>query len=525
MPKRFNISGSCNPYEHYMVNIQSRLAQIKQLVDMGQYFTINRGRQYGKTTTLFSLEEYLNSEYIVISLDFQGNMSEAEFENQYEFSVAFVDAIKKTLKRTEYYPDLKEQLKEIDRKIDKFGDRFRLVKLFSMLSDFCADAPKPIVLMIDEVDQASNNQVFLDFLGQLRYYYLNRNKYATFKSVILTGVHDIRNLKQKIRPDAEHKHNSPWNIATPFDVDMSFSTEDIAGMLTEYEADHQTGMNIAEMSQLIYDDTSGYPVLVSSFCKLIDEKFNAVWTRESFLQAEKILLTEKTPLFESMMDKIKENEILKSLVMQILFIGKEIAYNADNDAMDMAVMYGFAANRDGKFVIFNRIFETRIYNWLISVELTSGSELSAFSAGDKSQFIKLDGKLDMEKILEKFVIHFDAVYGNEKEKFREEVGRRLFLLYLRPIINGTGFYYIEPQTRNDRRMDVVVTYAGEQHIIELKIWHGEQYNADGEKQLSDYLDYQHLKKGYLLTFSFNKDKEIGVKHVTYKDKELIEAVV
>ena len=525
MPKRFNISGSCNPYEHYMVNIQSRLAQIKQLVDMGQYFTINRGRQYGKTTTLFSLEEYLNSEYIVISLDFQGNMSEAEFENQYEFSVAFVDAIKKTLKRTEYYPDLKEQLKEIDRKIDKFGDRFRLVKLFSMLSDFCADAPKPIVLMIDEVDQASNNQVFLDFLGQLRYYYLNRNKYATFKSVILTGVHDIRNLKQKIRPDAEHKHNSPWNIATPFDVDMSFSTEDIAGMLTEYEADHQTGMNIAEMSQLIYDDTSGYPVLVSSFCKLIDEKFNAVWTRESFLQAEKILLTEKTPLFESMMDKIKENEILKSLVMQILFIGKEISYNADNDAMDMAVMYGFAANRDGKLVIFNRIFETRIYNWLISVELTSGSELSAFSASDKSQFIKPDGKLDMEKILEKFVIHFDAVYGNEKEKFREEVGRRLFLLYLRPIINGTGFYYIEPQTRNDRRMDVVVTYAGEQHIIELKIWHGEQYNADGEQQLSDYLDYQHLKKGYLLTFSFNKDKEIGVKHVTYKDKELIEAVV
>ena len=45
--------------------------------------------------------------------------------------------------------------------------------------------------------------------------------------------------------------------------------------------------------------------------------------------------------------------------------------------------------------IFNRIFETRIYNWLISVELTNESELSAFSAGDKSQFIKPDGRLDM----------------------------------------------------------------------------------------------------------------------------------
>lgn len=525
MPKRFNISGSCNPDEHYMVDIQSRLVQIKQLVDMGQYFTINRGRQYGKTTTLKALERYLGADYIVIRLDFQGNMSSRRFSDETTFSIAFVNAIKRALKKTIYFSDLESKLKEIEECIEKSGKYFDLVTLFELLSDLCADAPKMIVLMIDEVDQASNNQVFIDFLSQLRYYYLERDNLSTFQSVILTGVHDVRNLKQKIRPDAEHKHNSPWNIATPFDVDMSFSTEDIAGMLTEYEADHQTGMNIAEMSQLIYDDTSGYPVLVSSFCKLIDEKFNAVWTKESFLQVEKILLTEKTPLFESMMDKIKENEILKSLVMQILFIGKEIAYNADNDAMDMAVMYGFAANRDGKLVIFNRIFETRIYNWLISVELTSGSELSAFSAGDKSQFIKPDGKLDMEKIFEKFVIHFDAVYGNEKEKFREEVGRRLFLLYLRPIINGTGFYYIEPQTRNDRRMDIVVTYAGEQHIIELKIWHGEQYNADGEQQLSDYLDYQHLKKGYLLTFSFNKDKEIGVKHVTYKDKELIEAVV
>ena len=82
MPKKFNIVGSCNPDEHYMVNIQNRLAHIKKLVDDGQYFTINRGRQYGKTTTLLALESYLNAEYVVISLDFQGNMSSRRFENQ-----------------------------------------------------------------------------------------------------------------------------------------------------------------------------------------------------------------------------------------------------------------------------------------------------------------------------------------------------------------------------------------------------------------------------------------------------------
>ena len=130
--------------------------------------------------------------------------------------------------------------------------------------------------MIDEVDSASNNQVFLDFLAQLRGYYLIRNKRPTFQSVILAGVHDIRNLRQKIRPDAEHKHNSPWNIASNFDIDMSFSVRDIAGMLTGVRATTAIlAWILQKLSQLIYDYTSGYPVLVSSICKYMDEKFKA----------------------------------------------------------------------------------------------------------------------------------------------------------------------------------------------------------------------------------------------------------
>ena len=84
-----------------------------------------------------------------------------------------------------------------------------MAELFEELSEFCASAPKPVVLMIDEVDSASNNQVFLDFLALLQGYYLQRGEFSTFQSVILAGVYDIRNLKQKVRPDSEHKHNSP----------------------------------------------------------------------------------------------------------------------------------------------------------------------------------------------------------------------------------------------------------------------------------------------------------------------------
>lgn len=52
MHKFFNVSGDCKPGLHYMVDLSSRLQKIKSMVDSGQYFTINRARQYGKTTTL-----------------------------------------------------------------------------------------------------------------------------------------------------------------------------------------------------------------------------------------------------------------------------------------------------------------------------------------------------------------------------------------------------------------------------------------------------------------------------------------
>lgn len=47
----------------------------------------------------------------------------------------------------------------------------------------------------------------------------------------------VKNLKLKIRPEDEHKYNSPWNIAADFKIDMSFSKEEIAEMLKEYEHD------------------------------------------------------------------------------------------------------------------------------------------------------------------------------------------------------------------------------------------------------------------------------------------------
>ncbi|MCC2826538.1 hypothetical protein LK511_06295 [Faecalicatena orotica] len=81
MPKVFNTTAICIPDKHYMVNIEKRLQEIRRLVDDGKYFTINRARQYGKTTTLRALYRYLQTEYDVVLLDFQSFGSE-EFRTE-----------------------------------------------------------------------------------------------------------------------------------------------------------------------------------------------------------------------------------------------------------------------------------------------------------------------------------------------------------------------------------------------------------------------------------------------------------
>ncbi|MCD8134092.1 MAG: AAA-like domain-containing protein [Clostridiales bacterium] len=532
MSKYFNVTATCVPWKHYMVDITDRLRQIKVMVDRGDYFTINRARQYGKTTTLAALENYLQGDYRVISLDFQ-RLSADDFRDNEYFSRALSREIYLSAKRMKDLPEnILKQLK--DFAFGKMPD-MGFSGLFFFLREWCEQSDRPLVLMIDEADAASNNQVFLDFLAQLRADYISRSsfRYSTFQSVILAGVYDIRNLKRKFVKEGEHQTNSPWNISSEYLVDMSFSSKDIAGMLQEYEEDYVTGMDIETVSDLIYDYTSGYPFLVSRICKLLDEQIagteefpdrTTVWTQDGVTEAVRRILFEKNTLFESLKDKIDAWPELRELLYQLLMNGRTIAYIPDNEAIDIAMMFGFVKATKAGVVVANRIFETRLYNLFLSEEEIRGSDMYMLGDRDRYQFVK-NGKLDMTLILERFAVAFDDIYGDQPQKFIEEDGRRYFLLYLRPIINGTGNYYIESRTRNQERTDVIVDYHGRQYVIELKIWRGDSYNSRGENQLRDYLDYYHLDKGYMLSFCFNKKKAIGVQEIQLGDKILVEAIV
>lgn len=103
-------------------------------------------------------------------------------------------------------------------------------------------------------------------------------------------------------------------ISMDFKMDMSFSAEDIAGML----------------------------------------------------EAEKVLLGERNTLFESMVNKLHDFPDLRDMVYSILFIGRESSYNSLNETVGTAEMFGFIKNEGGVMVIANRIFEMVFYNLFLT---------------------------------------------------------------------------------------------------------------------------------------------------------------
>ena len=371
--KQFNTTAVCIPSKHYMVDLSERVREIRKLVDDGKYFTINRARQYGKTTTLAILANALKQDYDVLSLDFQ-KISAASFKTEEKFVQAFCRQVLARGKKLPIPDAVKEELQDyISRKEDKAV----FDELFTSLNEWCEVSVKPVVLIIDEVDTATNNQVFLDFLAQLRADYLGREDdpdEKTFQSVILAGVTDVKHLRLKIRSEDEHKVNSPWNIAADFDIDMSLSEDGIRGMLEEYEADHHTGMDTGAMARSIREYTNGYPFLVSRICQLIDEDVSKkmslaeAWTGRGMDEAVKLLLSENNTLFQSLTKNLNNYPELKAAIRSILMEGSKLTYNAQQDAIVQMQMYGLIRNDHNTVRVANRIFETMLYNLFLSDE-------------------------------------------------------------------------------------------------------------------------------------------------------------
>jgi hypothetical protein len=154
-------------------------------------------------------------------------------------------------------------------------------------------------------------------------------------------------------------------------------------------------------------------------------------------------------------------------------------------------------------------------------------QLKTENYNDNNQFKLPNNELNLEKVIEKFQEFFKQEYSEKDQKFLEREWRIIFLAFLRPILNGSGYTFKEVQVSEEKRLDVTITYFQHQYIVELKRWYGEAAHERGIEQLSDYLERQNKKIGYLIIFEYlrgigkNKTKKTWrIEKIDYNGKEI-----
>ena len=206
--RAFNTMGTCDPLKHYLVDLTDKVHKIKELVDDGKYFSISKARRYGKTTTLSALKKALSKDYTVLSVSFEGLGTEC-FETGRAFVRTFLASMFDGAKDNplDVPHEISTQLATLSA--DE-ADTWALYDLMTVLRRWCRASARPLVLIIDCIDTATDSQAFRDFLSMLRADFNRRTARhgPALHSVIFSGVEDVRFLPPIAGREDNYMENS-----------------------------------------------------------------------------------------------------------------------------------------------------------------------------------------------------------------------------------------------------------------------------------------------------------------------------
>jgi hypothetical protein len=228
------------------------------------------------------------------------------------------------------------------------------------------------------------------------------------------------------------------------------------------------------------------------------------WTEQDLEWAVRKLVLEKNTNSESLTKNLENNPNLYKIVYRILINGDYNDYNAHDPIISMGLMYGIFRNGYG-VKIHNKIYEELIYHYMTSKTKTElGTSLTTHTIGQN--FKLANNALNMELALMKFQAYMRENYSKHDRNFLEHNGRLVYLAFMKPILNGHGYDFKEPQVSEERRLDVIITFYQHKYVAELKIWRGPAAHEKGLNQLADYLDRLNMTEGYLIIFDHKEIK-------------------
>ena len=485
--RHFNTTGPVNPADHYCIPPLERfdLDAVLALVRMKKYFVLHAPRQTGKTSSLLALCDLLNGQgYACVYTTVEGARTARDDVEQAMRAVLarLGSQVRSTLGDDfldEAWPGI----------LAKSGPNEALGEA---LKRWAQASPKPLVLLIDEIDTLQGDPL-LSTLQQLRGGYPMRPG-AFPQCVVLCGLRDVRDYRIR-------STSSPFNIVAESLRLGDFTQEETLALLGQHTG--ETGQAFTpEAREAIWTQTLGQPWLVNALAyetcfksKAGRDRSRAI-TADDVAEAREGLIVRRVTHLDQLADKLREDRVRRVIEPMLSGVDERRATGQD---VEYVRDLGLIA-RDKPVRIANPIYAEvvpRELGWIVQEELDL----------DTKWYVDEDGGLDVDKLLASFQDFFRRHSEHWKNRFDYEEPWPQILLqaYLHRVVNGGG--RIEREYGLGRgRVDLLLIWPqGErvrEYVVECKVvrdkdgWEGKV--SEGVEQTAGYMARCDAEAGHLV---------------------------
>ena len=492
--RSFNTSGPVDALDHYCIPPLERmdLAYVLNLIRLKKYFILHAPRQTGKTSVLKALQDHLNSgtagDYRCLYVNIEA--AETYRENFPQAMPVILDALAGRAQSVLGDDSLERIVSDV-LAAGRLGSA-----LWSALRRWAKADPRPLVLLIDEIDSLVGDTL-LSVLRQLRSGYDERPD-GFPHSIVLCGVRDVRDYRIRSGSTGETiTGGSAFNISAASLRLGDFDRAEVEALLGQHTAETGQEFEPAALERL-WTQTQGQPWLVNALCS--KARFenphgldgSCAITEDDILAAQEVLIQGRVVHLDQLADKLQEERVQR--VIEPMLSGAPHRSYTTRD-LEYARDLGLVA-LDTPPRIANPI-----YAEVIPRELTSAFQEDLLV--EPAWYVDGDGALNVDKLLEAFqqFFHENAEHWLERFDYKEAAPQ----LVLQRVLNSGG-RIVREYGLGRQQVDLLVLWPGPQgmqrFVIECEILRGrlEATLAKGLPQTAGYMDRCGATAGHLVIF-------------------------
>lgn len=486
--KFFTTAGPVNPEKHYFVPHRLNTAQIKELIEQEKYFILHAPRQSGKTTAFMQLVQQLNEAGTYKALYVNIEAAQAARSDIKMGMEIILDELQDHATRYLSHND------PIFKYIEAGVKRISGISLKKVLQAWCIASEKPIILFIDEID-ALVGDTLIAVLRQIRSGYVGRP--ASFpQSICLIGVRDVRDYR--IWSDETKSSilgGSAFNIKAESLTLPNFSQEQVRYLYQQHT--QETGQQFTDDAiDYAFEQTQGQPWLANALAyeacfEMVTDRSQAI-TKEVINRAKETLIIRRDTHIDTLVARLNEPRV--RAIIEAILIGQDTPESFPTDDISYVIDLGLVSKQNQRLTIANPIYQE-----VIPRELSHGTQLSITQ--ELVWYKNPDGTINMSKLLQNFTQFYreNSEIWLEKFDYKESGPHLLLMAFLQRIINGGGSIHRE-YGLGRKRVDLLVGYATQRIVIELKILRNEKTLPDGLEQTAQYMDSSNATEGHLVIF-------------------------